>query len=333
MGASKQVKVERVEYYTRSFRSRMSWLGLRATAYPVIAAWSHKPDLNWPVHLFDDVAGKVVPPLPGNFREPVRLPHCPAELQIPHDVVPGRAVLYLHGGAFVVGGIASHRRLCGSIGAAAHAQVLAVEYRKLPDHPPSVSVQDCLDGYRWLLDRGFAPGEIVVAGDSAGGFLAAMTCIAIRDAGMEPPAGMIYENPLIDPTPSRRRESAYRTADPLFPHRAFAQFDKMIRDTEPNGDTVAPLDGDLSGLPPALIQVGSHEMLRVDAEDFAAALARAGVPARLEIYRGAVHVFQAFIEVLPESRMAIRAMANFAVKCFQTRAREQAMLDDQATSA
>ena len=81
-------------------------------------------------------------------------------------------------------------------------------------------------------------------------------------------------------------------------------------------DAVAPLDGDLSGLPPTLIQVGSHETLRVDSEDFAAALAAAGVPVRLEIYKGAVHVFQAFIDVLPESRTAIKAMARFAVQCY-----------------
>ncbi|AVM01647.1 hypothetical protein C6V83_16670 [Gordonia iterans] len=320
MSAPRPVKVERVEYYTRSFRSRLSWLGLRLSAYPVIAAWSRKPELDWPYGLFDDVAGKVVPPLPGNFREPVELPHCKAELQIPEGSRGDRAVLYLHGGAFIVGGIASHRRLAGSIGAAAHAHVLAVEYRKMPEHPPSVSVQDCLDGYRWLLDRGFAPGQIAIAGDSAGGFLTAMTAIALRDAGMELPAALILENPLIDPTPSRRREGAYRTADPLFPHLAFTQFDRMIRESEPAGDAVAPLDVELTGLPPTLIQVGSHEMLRVDAEDFAAGLAAAGVPVRLEIYRGAVHVFQAFIEVLPESRMAIRAMANFAVKQFQARA-------------
>lgn len=317
MAAAKgPVQVERVEYRQRSLRSRLSWLGLRLGAYPVIAAWSRMPERKWPYDMFDQVSGKVVPPLPGNFCEPVRLPHCDAELQIPEGARGDRAILYLHGGAFIVGGIGSHRRLAGSIAAHAHAQVLSVGYRKMPDHPPSVSVQDCFDGYQWLLDRGFAPEQIVIAGDSAGGFLTAMTAVTIRDKGMPRPAGLICENPLIDPTPSRRREGAYRIADPLFPHRAFTEFDRLIRKTEPAGDAVAPLDGDLSGLPPTLIQVGSHETLRVDSEDFAAALAAAGVPVRLEIYKGAVHVFQAFIDVLPESRTAISAMARFAVQCY-----------------
>ncbi|MEZ5210284.1 alpha/beta hydrolase [Gordonia sp. (in: high G+C Gram-positive bacteria)] len=319
MTESNVVKVERVEYSQRSVRSRMAWVGLRVGAYPVIAAWSRRPGVDWPYDLFDNVAGKVVPPLPSNFREPVQLPNCAAELQIPVGARPDRAILYLHGGAFVVGGVKSHRRLAGSIAAKSHAQVLAVGYRKLPEHPPSVSIEDCLDGYRWLLGRGYTPGQIVIAGDSAGGFLTAMTAVRLRDAGEELPAGLILENPLIDPTPSRRREGAYRTADPLFPHRAFSEFDRMIRESEPAGDTVAPLDGDLSGLPPTLIQVGSHEMLRVDAEDFAAALARAGVPVRLEIFRGAVHVFQAFIDLLPESRLAIVRMARFAEKCWAAR--------------
>lgn len=177
-----------------------------------------------------------------------------------------------------------------------------------------MSVQDCFDGYLWLLDRGFTPEQIVIAGDSAGGFLTAMTAVTIRDWGMPHPAGLICENLLIDPTPSRRREGAYRIADPLFPHRAFTEFDRLIRKSEPAGDAVAPLDGDLSGLLLTPNQVGSHETLRVDSEDFAAALAAAGVPVRLEIYKGAVHVFQAFIDVLPESRTAIKAMARFAVQ-------------------
>ncbi|MFT3716887.1 MAG: alpha/beta hydrolase [Gordonia sp. (in: high G+C Gram-positive bacteria)] len=313
MSAHQPVQVERVEYDDRSFRSRLSWLGLRLTAYPVIAAWSYAPRLPWPYHLFDDVAGKVVPPVSSNFREPIELPNCTAEFQVPEGARSDRAILYLHGGAFIVGGVASHRRLAGSIAARSEAQVLAVEYRKLPDHPPSVSVEDCLDGYRWLLDRGFRPDQIVIAGDSAGGFLTAMTAIAIRDRGLGMPAGLICENPVIDPTPSRRREGAYKAADSLFPHRAFDQFDRIIRETEPAGDAVAPLDCDLTGLPPTLIQVGSHEMLRVDAEDFAAALAQAGVPVQLEIWKGQVHVFQAFIDVLPESRLAIAAMARFIV--------------------
>ncbi|GAC56563.1 putative carboxylesterase [Gordonia hirsuta DSM 44140 = NBRC 16056] len=316
MGAGKPVQVERIEYPQRSFRSRMSWLGLRMGAYPVIAAWSRSEEKDWPYHLFDEVAGRIVPPVAGNFREPVQLPNCDAELQIPRGARSDRAILYLHGGAFIIGGLASHRRLAGSIAANAEAQVLAVGYRKMPDYPPSVSVQDCVDGYLWLLERGFTPEQIVIAGDSAGGFLTAMTAVMIRDKGMPRPAGLILENPLIDPTPSRRREGAYRVADPLFPHRAFTEFDKLIRQTEPAGDAVAPLDGDLSGLPPTLIQVGSHETLRVDSEDFAAALAAVGVPVRLEIYRGAVHVFQAFIDLLPESRVAIKAMARFAVQCY-----------------
>lgn len=324
MSNAKPQQVDRIEYRQRSVRSRMSWLGLRTVAYPVIAVWSRTPEKDWPYDLFDQMAGKVVPPLPSNFREPVELPNCPAELQIPVGVKPGRAILYLHGGAFIVGGIASHRRLAGAIAREAQAQVLAVGYRKMPDHPPSVSVADCLDGYRWLLDRGFTPEQIVIAGDSAGGFLTAMTAVAIRDAGMPVPAGLICENPLIDPTPSRRREGAYRIADPLFPHRAFTEFDRLIRSTEPSGDAVAPLDGDLSGLPPTLIQVGSHETLRVDSEDFAAALAAAGVPVRLEIFRGAVHVFQAFIDLLPESRVAIKSMGRFAVRCFETAAKSEA---------
>ena len=268
MTATQPVQAERVEYNDRSFRSRLSWLGLRLTAYPVIAAWSAMPRLNWPYDLFDVLAGKVVPPVMANFREPVDLPNCKAELQVPEDARSDRAILYLHGGAFIVGGIASHRRLCGTLAARSNSQVLAVEYRKMPDHPPSVSVRDCLEGYQWLLDRGFTPDQIVIAGDSAGGFLTAMVCVALRDAGLEMPAAMICENPLIDPTPSRRREGAYRAADPLFPHKAFDEFDRMIREAEPAGDAVAPLDCDLSGLPPTLIQVGSHEMLRVDAEDF-----------------------------------------------------------------
>ena len=330
MSGAKPIPVERVVYRSRSFRSWVAWWFLRFFAYPVIWLWARFPHRTWPFHLFDVAAGKIVPPLPGTTARPVALPNCEAEFQTPPGARDDRVILYLHGGAFLIGGLGSHRRLAAEIGLRAHASVLTVAYRKLPDHPPSVSLLDCIDGYRWLLGQGYRPGQIVIAGDSAGGFLTAMTAITLRDGVGEDrehlgmPAGLIFENPLIDPTPSRRREGVYRIADPQFPHSVFSTFDEVVREKEPAGDVLAPLDGDVAGLPPVLIQVGSHEILRVDSEDFAAALGKAGVPCRLEIYRGQPHVFQAFADALPEARIAIRSRGQVADAAFTRAATAQA---------
>jgi phosphinothricin tripeptide acetyl hydrolase len=125
------------------------------------------------------------------------------------------AVLYLHGGGYVIGSPRSHRHLAAAIGAAAAARVLLPEYRLAPEHPFPAAIDDAVAAYRWLLDRGIAPARIAIAGDSAGGGLTVATLLALRDAGAPLPAAGVCVSPWTDLTCSAASYESRAEADPI----------------------------------------------------------------------------------------------------------------------
>ena len=219
-----------------------------------------------------------------------------------------RVVLYLHGGAFICCGPNTHRRLVSDISRACRAPALVVDYRMLPDYPVSTSLDDCVDGYRWLLQQGYSPEQIVVAGDSAGGYFALMTALSVVERGFGKPGAVVCQSPFIDTDPSRKLEWLGDMVDPLFP--AIGLVSLIARMTE-FGRVHSPLYLDVSGLPPVLIQAGASELLSVDAELIAAKIAETGVPCELQLFEGQFHVFQAAADLIPEGRVAIDNIGAF----------------------
>ncbi|WP_020668775.1 alpha/beta hydrolase [Amycolatopsis nigrescens] len=300
--------------------SKLLAVFLRVLVRPVLALYARWPGLPWPFWLVDRIA-VVLRARRGTVREPVRLADCRAEwLRGPGVPETGasRAILYLHGGAFVCCGLCTHRRLVSSISAAGAAPVLAVDYRMLPAAPISSAVTDGVTGYRWLLDRGFSPDRIVIAGDSAGGYLAFVVALALLEKGLPRPAGIAALSPLTDLDPAGKAVHPNATRDPLFPPGALEAIGELAERTRARvlvegspGPLVSPVDEDLSALPPSLIQVGSTELLLPDAELMAERLAAAGVPARLQVWADQVHVFQAAADFLPQGREAIRDLGAF----------------------
>lgn len=219
----------------------------------------------------------------------------------------GRVVLYLHGGAFVGASPAAHcgflARLCRGAG----ARGFYVDYRLAPEHPYPAATDDCLDAYRHLLASGVPPGRIVIAGDSAGGNLTAVTALRIRDLGLPAPAALVMISPVLDLTFSG--DSIHRNdgIDPLF--RACV-VDSLAPAYLPGGDVhdpyVSPLFGNVAGLPPALLVVGSSEILLDDSVRFAA---RAD-EAELLVWHGMPHIFP-ILDRLDEAAAAVESMARF----------------------
>jgi len=115
----------------------------------------------------------------------------PAEWAVPADAAPGRALLYLHGGGYSAGSIASHRRLVGHLAAAGSVRVLSIDYRLAPEHPFPDGLDDALSSFGWLVAQGYGPGRVAIGGDSAGGGLALATALALRDRGRPLPAGLV----------------------------------------------------------------------------------------------------------------------------------------------
>ena len=142
-----------------------------------------------------DALGASLPLPDGVRREPVEVDGVPGAWFVPEGAEDGPTVLYLHGGAYVLGSVISHQGLIAHLARAAGARMLAIDYRLAPEHALPASVEDATAAYRWLLARGLRPEQLAIAGDSAGGGLTAATLLALRDAGEPLPAAAVLISP------------------------------------------------------------------------------------------------------------------------------------------
>lgn len=221
-------------------------------------------------------------------------------------------LLYLHGGGWVSGSGGNYLPLAADISAAAKCAVLLPDYRLAPEHPFPAGLEDCIAAYDWLIANGpGGPGRAkatFIAGDSAGGNLTLATLLALRDRKRPLPAGGIALSAATDFTLAS--ESLKKVHDPIISARTMPEFrDRYLVKTDPRNPLASPVFGDYRGIPPLLIQVGEHEMLRDDSVRVAKKARSDGVPVTFEVWPGMVHVFQ--IRGLPESREAIQQIAEF----------------------
>jgi acetyl esterase/lipase len=223
-----------------------------------------------------------------------------------------RVVLYFHGGGYTLGSTRSHRDLMTRICVAADCRVLGVNYRLAPEHRFPAPVNDALAAYTWLLNEGIAPHQIVVAGDSAGGGLAASLLLSLRDR-LPLPAGAVMLSAWTDLTAQSESYTTRAALDPIHQRGMILNTARAYLGAEgrPEDPLASPLHGDLTGLPPLLLQVGDRETVLGDSTRFADKARAAGVPVQLEIYDNMIHVFQQFAEDLPEARRAIESIGRF----------------------
>lgn len=239
----------------------------------------------------------------------------PAEAHDNRDA--GAAVLlFIHGGAFVLGSPASHRELIARLAVAGGMQALAPDYRLAPEHPFPAALDDVLAVYRRLLADGQPPSSIILGGDSAGGCLALQACQRLRDAGQALPAGLLLLSPGADLTGSGETMTSMAASDPMIDPAWVAQAVPLwLGGMDAASAAVSPLFGDCRGLPPTLIQVGTEEMLLSDAERLAAKLHAAGVDVRLQRWHGLWHDFQMLAALVPAAREAIDSAGAFMQRC------------------
>src|SRR5271167_4814442 len=215
-------------------------------------------------------------------------------------------VLYFHGGVYVLGDAVQAAGLAAQIGRRTRAKVISVDYRLAPEHPYPASVDDALAAYEALLDNGPAPADIAFAGESAGGGLAIATMVNARDHGLPLPASAYVMSPYADLTLAGATMETKRELDPLLSPEALQA---RILDYTAGEDAalglISPIFADLSGLPPLIIQGGSHEVLLDDAIRLARRAATADVEVTLEITPEVPHVFQAYHAILDEGTAAL----------------------------
>jgi epsilon-lactone hydrolase len=257
-------------------------------------------------------AEKVFPIPPEVKVERVTAPVAPAEWLRPPSAGAGRVVLYLHGGGYVIGSPRSHRHLAAAIAGAAGASALSLDYRRAPEDPFPAAVDDAVACYRWLLEQGIAPGRIVIAGDSARGGLTVATLVALRDARVPLPAGGVCISPWVDLTLSGGSYETKAAADPIVRRPGIEEMARAyLGKTDPRTPLASPLFGDLRGLPPLLIHVGTEEVLLDDAVQLADRAKAAGVAATLEVWDRMIHVWHWFLPMLEEADTAIQGIGRF----------------------
>jgi epsilon-lactone hydrolase len=222
------------------------------------------------------------------------------------------ALLYLHGGGYVIGSLDSHRHLVAETGRAAGIAALALDYRLAPEHPFPAAVDDALAGYRFLLARGISPERIAIAGDSAGGGLVVAAMLAIRDAGLAQPACGWCISPWVDMEAIGDTMSSKAAADPTVQRAGILDMAQLyLNGADPRSPLAAPLYADLSGLASLLIQVGACETLLDDAMRLAKAAGAADVGVDLQIWPEMIHVWHLFHPELAAGRRAIEAGGEF----------------------
>ena len=215
-------------------------------------------------------------------------------------------IFYLHGGAYAIGTAASSVGLASDLARRAGARLVTIDYRLAPEHPHPAAIDDAVAAYRGLLESGVAASAIAIAGESAGAGLAAATLVALKHAGLRQPTGAVLMSPWADLTLSGESISTKAAADPaLTPAGLRRRAADYLAAGDPAGELVSPIFADLTGLPPLLIQAGSHEILLNDATRLAARAAAADVAVTLEVTPGVPHVFQGFAAMLDEGDAAL----------------------------
>ena len=238
--------------------------------------------------------------------EPVTAAGVKAEWTSTPNAAANRAILYFHGGGFVIGSLDSHRHAVAEMGRAAATRVLALEYRMAPEHPFPAPVEDAVAGYRYLLAQGYAPSHIALAGDSAGGGLVVSALLAIRDAGLPQPSCGWCISPWIDMEATGGSITSKSGEDPSVQKAGLEFMAKTyLGGADPKNPLASPLHADFAGLAPLLIQVGAAETLLDDSTRLAALAGAAHVAVTLEVWPEMIHVWHVMHPVLAAGRRAI----------------------------
>lgn len=219
------------------------------------------------------------------------------------------AILYLHGGGFILGSPHTHKALIGQIARHCNRLVLAPDYRLAPEARYPAAVDDCLAAYHWLLRNGFAPDEITIMGDSAGGCLALATALRLQQAALPLPEALVALSPLTDMSLSQLHQTP--TEPMLRASWLKACVQAYAPHQNPYDPMLSPVYANYTGLPRVLIQVGSDEILLNDARRLHAQILASGGQASLEIYPGMWHVFQFHAGVLRTADQALSQIRDF----------------------
>ncbi|MFG1819389.1 alpha/beta hydrolase fold domain-containing protein [Kribbella sp. NPDC049174] len=222
------------------------------------------------------------------------------------------SVLHLHGGGFVLGSAYGYRALAGALAISTGSAVLLPDYRLAPEHPFPAAVEDARSAYLWLLEQGVAPDELIVSGDSSGGGLAMSLLLMLREQGLPLPAGAVLL------CPGLNLAEALDGSSPLAMHDHFKTMAQVttwyVGSHSVDDPLLSPLNADLDGLPPMLVQSASGDSVGDDMRRLVEHAEKAGVEVVAELYPADTHVFQLFWSFLPEAQQAMTRIGEFTAQ-------------------
>lgn len=244
----------------------------------------------------------------------------PAEWQIVSGAAEDRVMVYFHGGGFVLGSAYDCRPLTVALGKVTKMRVLSVNYRLVPEHPHPAGLQDCTKAYQWLIRQGFKPSNIIIAGDSAGGYFTLTTILNLRDNGIPLPKGAVCFSP--GTTFEMSFDLSHGETDPMLADVGIFWWLIAYLGIENPVDTknplVSPLFGNLQGFPPLLVQATPLEIFFETARQFVEKAKAAGVSATLQTWDGMIHGWQLFcLGVSPEAQEAIDKVGEWVKKLYE----------------
>ena len=235
-----------------------------------------------------------------------------AEWSLASGSDPSRVLLFFHGGGYCSGSIVSHRGMVTEVGRSAGMRTLAVAYRLAPEHPFPAALEDARAAYSFLLDHGIAAPKIAVGGDSAGGGLTLALMTSLRDAGEPLPGCAWLVSPWVDLQMTGASLAEKVNVDPLISKPYLEELaSAYLAGSDPANPLVSPVNADLAGLPPLLVQVGSAETLLDDAVRIARRAGAADVRVNLEIWPDMIHAWHLWAAQLEEGRRAIASAGAF----------------------
>lgn len=261
---------------------------------------------------FEKISKRTPSHHPDVEYEPFLIEDLKAEWVMPKNADNKNVLLYFHGGGYAVGSPNTHRAMVSQIALEAGIEAVLLDYRLAPESKFPAPIEDAVKAYQWLLKNEYLPENISFGGDSAGGGLAFATMLYLRDNNLPLPKCAIALSPWTDLTLSNPSHQNKMEVEPMLLPQAFPLWVKnYVGDADPRLAYASPLFGDLKGLPPIYIQVGSDEILLDDSVLFAEKAKAADVSVTIDVYKNYFHVFQSFWQLLPEAKRANKKLGEF----------------------
>ncbi len=295
----------------QSFRSRLLLWALKNRQQKKIV------DENFDVQGFRDEIDKAVGSmkLPKSVNtENVDINGMNGQWITPENPIPGKILLYIHGGGFISGSIVTHRMHVAKFAKGSGLKCLLFDYRLAPEHPFPAAPEDCLKAYRWLLENGYKADDIVVGGESAGATLTLSLLHLVKRENLPLPKAAFVISPVTD-LRCLAESFTYNAKNDIAPMNSWKVWTEMyIADSDPTDPILSPQFGDFDGFPPLYICVGSHEIHLDDCRNLAEKAHDAGVNITFTVWDNMVHAFPIMSPLFPEAKQALAEICEFARK-------------------